>query len=138
MKKKSVIIIISILFIIGILVGGYFYWASQNKITLSYITLEGEEKSMVIPAILGVDKQDEIVTECSITVNYNIKISQISPLEASPQIKEIIKEKMQSEGWILTEEKKIGGFWAIVFLRSEEKLTATTGAYEDLHTVDLL
>ncbi|MBU0460488.1 MAG: hypothetical protein KKH52_00090 [Nanoarchaeota archaeon] len=138
MKKRYVKIIIGIFLVIIILFGGYSYWASKNKTILSYTTPEGEEKSVVIPAIPGVDKQGEVVTECSKRVDYDIKISQVPPLEASPQIKEIIKPRMEAEGWVVKEEMKVEGYWVIIFERDEEKLTATTGAKGDLPVVELL
>ena len=138
MRKKFVKIIVVIFLVIIILFGGYSYWSYKNKTVLSYTTPEGEEKSVVIPAIPGVDKQEEIVTECSKKVDYDIKISQVPPLEASPQIKEIIKPRMQAEGWIVEEEKRVDGFWIVVFVRGEERLTATTGAKGDLPVVELL
>jgi hypothetical protein len=136
--KKHVKIIIGIFLTIIILFSAYSYWSYENKTVFSYTTPEGEEKSIIIPAIPGVDKQEEEITECSRKVEYEIKISQVSPLEASPQIKEIIKTRMQSEGWILDDEKKIEGYWAIIFLRNEEKLTATTGSKAGLPIVELI
>jgi len=137
--KKKTILISSVIFLILIVIfGGYSFWSSKNKTVLSYTNQEGEEKSMIFLAIPGIEKQSEEITNCSHKVQYNIKISQLPPLEASAQIKEIIKPRMQAEGWIVKEENKKNGYWVVFFQRDEEKLTATTGANEDLPIVELL
>jgi hypothetical protein len=136
--KKSIKIIISFFVVMIILLSVYSYWSYKNKTVFSYTNPEGKEKSVVIPAIPGVDKQEEETTACSRKVDYDIKISQVPPLEASPQIKEILKPRMQAEGWILNKEENVDGYWVIIFERGKEKLTATTGAKGNLPMVELL
>jgi hypothetical protein len=128
---SSIVLLTIALVFIGI-------WYQNNSTTLSYVNDVGEVRSVIIPAIPGVDKTSQLEGECSNEVAYDVTISQVSPLQASPQIKEMIKPRMQAEGWVLQEERKVDGFWEIVFTRQEERLYAVTGAIEDLPTVKLI
>ncbi|OYT41654.1 hypothetical protein B6U80_00850 [Candidatus Pacearchaeota archaeon ex4484_26] len=132
-KRVRVIIIILIVVLILILAALAYvgYWASKNTTTLTYTNPQGEKKSIVIPPIPGVNKQEEVKADCSHKVTYTFPILKASK-NASAKIREIVKPEIKKRGFTLQQEKLVNGYWKLIFIQGEQKLIIQTGAQKGI------
>jgi hypothetical protein len=135
-KYRITLVILFVVVLIGSIL--YFSWTFENATTLEYQTKDGITKTTMIPSIPGVLKVEDIVDGCTQEVGYAIKISQVSAKDASSQILDIVKERLESEGWGMDQKYQNKSFWHAEFVRDEEKLIVETSEKDNEPFVTLL